>query len=129
VNLKFLVRLENQLLPEFLEHRHHLGRRQPCDGAGDHPHEALLVGGVEQQLEVAEEVLALGAIQQAAALKAEGGDAQAPELAGVDAEVLVGGAEDRDIAEVEAQLPVPVQLLKGADDLVASCLGKFPLTP
>jgi len=37
--------------------------------------------------------------------------------------------DDLSLAEVEAQLPVPVQLLKGADDLVASCLGRFPLTP
>ena len=37
--------------------------------------------------------------------------------------------DDLSLAQVEAQLPVPVQLLQGADDLVASCLSKFPLTP
>ena len=37
--------------------------------------------------------------------------------------------DDLSLAQVEAQLPVPVQLLQGADDLVASCLAKFPLTP
>ncbi len=31
--------------------------------------------------------------------------------------------DDVTLAELESQLPVPVQLLEGADDLVASCLG------
>ena len=35
--------------------------------------------------------------------------------------------DDLSLAEVEAQLPVPVQLLKGADDLVASCLANLPV--
>jgi NifB/MoaA-like Fe-S oxidoreductase len=35
--------------------------------------------------------------------------------------------DDLSLAQVEAQLPVPVQLLQGAQDLVASCLANPPL--
>ena len=37
--------------------------------------------------------------------------------------------DDLTLAEFEAQLPVPVQLLQGADDLVASCFAITPQDP
>jgi NifB/MoaA-like Fe-S oxidoreductase len=33
--------------------------------------------------------------------------------------------DDLSLADLESQLPVPVRLLHGADDLVAACLGVF----
>jgi NifB/MoaA-like Fe-S oxidoreductase len=33
--------------------------------------------------------------------------------------------DDLSLDELESQLPVPVRLLHGADDLVAACLGAF----
>ena len=37
--------------------------------------------------------------------------------------------DDLTLAEFEAQLPVPVQLLQGADDLVVSCFAITPQVP
>jgi Fe-S oxidoreductase, related to NifB/MoaA family len=37
--------------------------------------------------------------------------------------------DDLSLDQVEAQLPVPVQLLQGADDLVTSCLAITPQGP
>jgi NifB/MoaA-like Fe-S oxidoreductase len=37
--------------------------------------------------------------------------------------------DDLTLAELESRLPVPVRLMGGADDLVASCLGEISQSP